>query len=162
MRKPETAGAPWSRWFFFACILVFMAAVFFHAGDGNKPFAEVEKELRRALDAEGMTDGGPRGLKRYYSLNSEEYAGAMFLCAENSMSADEILLIKTKDPSQLEEIQTAISRRIGNRKADFGNYAPEETKLLEQAEIAVRGDYIFMAVSKQAGKYKEAFLESLF
>ena len=122
----------------------------------------MEKELRQTLDLETLTDCGSQDLKRYYSLNSEDYADTMLLTAEESMSAEEILLIKVKDQSQLEEIEAAVSKRLESRINDFGSYAPEQTALLEAAEVTMRGDYVFLAVSEHAEEYREAFLKSLF
>ena len=151
-----------SKYVLLVCIILFVAIIFLNAGDSNKTFEIVEKELRQTLDLGTLTDCGSQELKRYYSLNSEDYAGIMLFMAEESMSADEILLIKVKEQSQLEEIEAAVDKRLESRINDFGSYAPEQTALLEAAEITMRGDYIFLAVSEHAEKYKEAFLKSLF
>ena len=151
-----------SKYVLLVCIVLFVAIIFHNTEDSGKSFEMVEKELRQTLDLETLTDCSSQELKRYYSLNSEDYTATMLLTAEESMSAEEILLIKVKDQSQLEEIETAVYKRIESRINDFGTYAPEQTALLEAAEVTMRGDYVFLAVSEHAEEYKEAFIKSLF
>ena len=151
-----------SKYMLLVCIVLFVAIIFHNTEDSGKSFEMVEKELRRALDSESLEDCGSQELKRYYSLNSEDYADTLLLPDEESMSAEEILLIKVKDQSQLEEIEMAVSKRLEIRINDFGSYAPEQTALLEAAEVTMRGDYVFLAVSEHSEEYKEAFLKSLF
>ena len=151
-----------SKYVLLVCIIMFVSIIFLNSGDSNKSFEIVEKELRRALDSESLEDRGSQELKRYYSLNSEDYADTLLLTDEESMSAEEILLIKVKDQSQLEEIEAAVYKRLESRINDFGSYAPEQTALLEAAEVTIRGDYVFLAVSEHAEEYKEAFIKSLF
>ena len=151
-----------SKYALLVCIILFVATIFLNAGDSNKSFKIVEKELRQTMDLETLTDCSSQELKRYYSLNSKDYADTMLLTAKESMSADEILLIKVKDQSQLEEIEAAVYKRLESRINDFGSYAPEQTALLEAAEVTMRGDYVFLAVSEHAEEYREVFIKSLF
>ena len=162
MKKSVKIGVSLSKYVLLACIILFVVIIFHNTEDSRKSFETVEKELRRTLDSEFLEDCGSQELKRYYSLNSENYAGIMLLTAEESMSAEEILLIKVKEQSQLEEIEAAVYKRLESRINDFGSYAPEQTALLEAAEVTMRGDYFFLAVSEYAEEYKEAFIKSLF
>ena len=50
-----------------------------------------------------------RGLKRYYGFKWSQYDGVMMYVSASSMSAEEILLIKVKDDTQIQEVEEAIS-----------------------------------------------------
>ena len=52
--------------------------------------------------------------RRYYGLNSADYEGVMLYTAESSMSAQEILLVKTKTTEQAEEVKAAVEQRRAN------------------------------------------------
>ena len=89
-----------------------------------------------------MKKAGVQGLKRYYGLNSADYEGVMLYTAESSMSAQEILLVKTKTTEQAEEVKAAVEQRRANRRN-------------------VRGKFVFYAVSPKAETYKSVFSKSL-
>ena len=71
----------------------------------------------------------------------------MLYTAESSMSAQEILLVKTKTTEQAEEVKAAVEQRRANRRNDFDGYAPDQVQLLDEAQISVRGKFVFYAVS---------------
>jgi len=54
-----------------------------------------------------------------------------------------------------------VERRIEQRRNDFDGYAPEQVQLLENAQVLVRGRFVFMAVSPDAEQYRTAFVKSL-
>lgn len=85
----------------------------------------------------------------------------MLYTAESSMSAQEILLVKTKTTEQAEEVKAAVEQRRANRRNDFDGYAPDQVQLLDEAQISVRGKFVFYAVSPKAETYKSVFSKSL-
>lgn len=142
-------------------VLLYIILLFVFTGGSRKPFSEVSKSFEGSIHAENMKSVGAQGLKRYYGLNGADYDGVLFYVSEHSMSADEILLIKAKNEEQVQEIESAIDRHLQNRIEDFDGYAPDEAKLLKDAERSTRGTYIFLCVSKDAKAYKKAFVKSL-
>ncbi len=142
-------------------IAVYVAALMIFTSGSTKAFVEVEKSVEAVVDTDALQKADAQGLKRYYGLNSADYDGVMLYTSVSSMSAQEVLLIRTKTDDQVQAVKQAVEQRLENRKNDFAGYAPEQEKLLEQAQISVRGKYIFFASSPDAEKYKQAFSESL-
>ena len=138
-----------------------MALLLIFTSGSTKSFAAVEKKVEASLDTKAMKKAGVQGLKRYYGLNSADYEGVMLYTAESSMSAQEILLVKTKTTEQAEEVKAAVEQRRANRRNDFDGYAPKQVQLLDSAQLKVRGDYIFLAVAPKADEYRAAFSKSL-
>ena len=134
-----------------AVIVVYVALLLIFTSGSTKSFAAVEKKVEASLDTKAMKKAGVQGLKRYYGLNSADYEGVMLYTAESSMSAQEILLVKTKTTEQ----------RRANRRNDFDGYAPDQVQLLDEAQISVRGKFVFYAVSPKAETYKSVFSKSL-
>ena len=85
----------------------------------------------------------------------------MYYSSEFSISAEEVLLVRVADSSQVQEVTSAIEKRIDSRRNDFEGYAPEEVKLLDDAVQSVRGNYIFFASAPKAGEYLSVFSSSL-
>lgn len=144
-----------------AVIFIYIALLMVFTSGSNKPFKEVAVSVENALGQSDLQKMDGQALKRYYGLNSADYDGVLLYSAQSSMSAEEVLLIKVKDDSQVQEVTDAIDEYLRTQREDFEGYAPEEVKLLDDAQRSVRGDYIFLAVSGEAQRYKEAFDTSL-
>lgn len=149
------------KYFLILFIVLYIIFVYSYTSTKDVPFDKAEKALKNSINDENMLDVSSRGLKRYYGFNTAEYEGVMMYISNNGMSAEEILLIKVNDDTQINELEEAIRQRIKNRINDFKNYAPDQAELLKNAEIIIKGKYIFVAVSKNAGTYKKIFLQSL-
>ena len=144
-----------------AVILAYIAVLMAYASGSSRPFEEVEAALSSALDGSGLKKMDSQMLKRNFGLNSADYAGVMYYASESSMSAEEVLLIRVSGDSQVQEVADAVSEHISSRKNAFDGYAPEQVKLLEDAQQSVRGRYVFFAVSPDAEEYRAVFDGSL-
>ena len=145
----------------FLAILVYIIVLMIFTSGSTKTFSEISKAVENVLDTDNLTEQNSQALKRYYGLNSADYDGVLFYSSPSSMSAEEVLLIKVKDSSQLETVQSAIEQRLKNRKNDFDGYAPDQVQLLDSSQLKTRGNFIFFAVAPDADKYCSTFTKSL-
>ena len=113
------------------------------------------------MNSDELTKMDERMLKKNFGLNSADYQGVMYYASPSSVSAAEVLLIQVKNESQTDAVTDAIEKRKAQQMEDFEGYLPEEVKLLEDAQLSVRGKYIFYAVSSDASKYRNTFDKSL-
>lgn len=155
----STAGI--LKWGAAFMILVYVVLLLIYTSGSTKPFDEVAAVVEAQLDKENLVRQDARALKRYYGLNSADYEGVMYYSAEFSISALEVLLIEAKTDQQVQEVRDAVEERLENRKNTFEGYAPEQAQLIRQAQIQVRGRFIFLAVSPDAEDYVAAFAKSL-
>lgn len=142
-------------------IAVYVGFLLHYVGGSDQKFSKVRKEMEQVVDTKKLKDAGEQGLKRYYGLNGADYEGVLCYVATTSMSAQELLVIKVKEESQVQEVEAAIERRLADRKNDFAGYAPKQVELLDHAELSIRGTYIFLAVSPKASVYLDTFSKSL-
>lgn len=142
-------------------ILVYIVLLLIYTSGSTKPFDEVAAAVEEQLDKESLVRQDARALKRYYGLNSADYEGVMYYSAEFSISALEVLLVEVKTDQQVQEVRDAIEERLESRKNTFEGYAPEQAQLIGQAQIQVRGRFIFLAVSPDAENYVATFAKSL-
>lgn len=142
-------------------IIGFVVMLMLYMSGSNKPFEDVEASLEKKISQEGMSRQDDPVFKRNLGLNAADYSGVMYFSSGESMSAEEILLVKVKNDDQIQEVTHAIEERITSRKNDFEGYAPEQAKMLDDAVQNVRGRYIFYAVSPNAEKYLDVFRDSL-
>ena len=116
-------------------IILYLIMLMVYASGSKRAFSEVEKAVSSV--------------------------GVMYYASPSSVSAAEVLLIQVKNESQTDAVTDAIEKRKAQRMEDFDGYLPEEVKLLEDAQLSVRGKYIFYAVSSDASKYRNTFDKSL-
>lgn len=144
-----------------ALIIAYVVLLILYASGSTRPFGKVEKAVESSLDTKNLKKAGVQGLKRYYGLNNADYDGVLLYTAAGSISAEEVLLLQVKNDSQIKQVQKAIQKRIENRENDFEGYAPKQVQQLKQAQISVRGSFVFLAVGPKAAEYKTAFSKSL-
>lgn len=119
------------------------------------------KKLIKMTDAKKYEKGDDKSLKKYFGLNPDDYAEVCIYVPSSSMEASELLIIKVKDQSQVDTIETAIDSRIQKQSDGFKDYAPEQYGLLQNYEISTRGNYVFYVVGKDAYDMKKEFKKSI-
>ena len=142
-------------------IILYLIMLMVYASGSKRAFSEVEKAVSSVLNSDELTKMDERMLKKNFGLNSADYQGVMYYASPSSVSAAEVLLIQVKNESQTDAVTDSIEKRKAQRMEDFEGYLPEEVKLLEDAQLSVRGKYIFYAVSSDASKYRNTFDKSL-
>lgn len=158
-KGPGVAGI--MKYIVFVLIIAFVVVLMLYNSGSSKPYEEVRQSLEAALDKESLTEQDQTALRRNFNLNAADYAGVMYYSTGANISAEEVLLVKVKNDSQVQEVTAAVDQRIESRINDFEGYAPDEVKLLENARRSVRGTYIFFACSPKADEYLSAFNSSL-
>lgn len=142
-------------------IVVYIVLMMIYTSGSTKPFDEVASKVESALDKENLVKQDMQALKRYYGLNGADYKGVLYYSSENNLSAEEVLLIEVKNDKQAQQVRDAVEERLAARKKVFDGYAPKEVQLIEEAQLKVRGNYIFLAVAPKAQEYSSAFSGSL-
>lgn len=142
-------------------IIAYIVLLMLYTSGSTRPFSKIQGAVEKVLDTKNLMKADRQGLKRYYGLNSADYDGVMLYTSKASLSAEEVLLIKVKNDGQVNEVKESIKKRLKSRKNDFEGYAPKQAQMIDQAQLSIRGKYIFLAVSPKAQQYKEAFSKSL-
>ncbi|MGL4606302.1 MAG: DUF4358 domain-containing protein [Eubacteriaceae bacterium] len=125
------------------------------------PLETIDMKLQESGKVSNLKKGDSKTLKRFYSLNSQDFEAFLVYSPENYMDVSEILIIRAKDPTDLELIESAIDERNANQIHSFSGYGPEQVALLENYEIKILGNTIFYCVSPDALTLKEIFVESM-
>ncbi len=144
-----------------ALLIGYVVLVLLFTGGSSKPFEEVAGGVESDLASANLTKQSGQAFKRYYGLNGADYKGVMLYSSDASISVEEVLVVEAENEAQIPEIREAVERRIEKRKNDFEGYAIEQVQLLENAQVLVRGRFVFMAVSPDADRYRTAFVKSL-
>ena len=57
--------------------------------------------------------------KRLYGLNANDFADVRLYVGESNMDVEELLIVKLKDTSQSESIQSAVTARVEKQLKSF-------------------------------------------
>ena len=144
-------------------VLTLLVMSMFIVGCGYKDIS-VKKEGEKIIkmtDESKYQKGDDKSLKKYFGLNPDDYKEVSIYVPSSSMEASEMLIIKVKDQTQVDTIETAIDSRIQKQSDGFKDYAPEQYGLLQNYEISTRGNYVFYVVGKDAYDMKKEFKKSI-
>lgn len=123
--------------------------------------SEIAKQLEKGKNVSNLVQGDANSLKRYYSLNANDYDGFALWTSENSMDVDEMIVVKAKNDDQVEDLEESMESRIKTQKKNFEGYGAEQTALLGESIVVTRGKYVFFAVSKNAASWESIFLKTI-
>lgn len=120
------------------------------------PLEGVRAAVLESCDLTGLEEARDMRLKRAFALTPEDCAEYLYFAPANTMSVDEVLIVKTADPSQLPRIRTAIEARIDAEKTAFDGYGIEQVARLNEAKIVEDGPYIIYSCGPHADDFVSA------
>ena len=144
-----------------AMIVAYIVVLVINLGGSSKPFEVVAASVQAGIHTENLGRADDQRFRRNYGYNVADFDGVLLYASQFRLSAEEVLLIKVKSTSQVNEVRQVIEERLQSRRQDFDGYAPEQVQLIDQAQLVVRGNYIFLAVGQNADEYRKLFLNSL-
>ena len=144
-----------------AALIAYVALLISSEGDNTVDINTIEKNITKAVSVKEMKKGTAQDLKKYYGLNANDYDGTMLYIPDDVMSVNEILVVRVKDESQVESVETAVQDRLATQKKSFEGYGVEQTKLLRSAIEESKGYYVLLAVSEDADSIEAAFKRSI-
>ncbi len=122
----------------------------------NVPLSEVENSITSSCTLDQMEKAGDMRLKRAFSLNAADFPDYIYYTPDNTMSVNELLILKLSSQAQKEEVLSALESRLSSQKTAFNGYGVDQTELLSNARIETAGDYVFFAV----GNAQESWLNA--
>lgn len=127
----------------------------------NAQIDTVEKAVVSVSDFKDASPSENRMAKRFYGLNQRIMKGQFSMRLLTIWMQKELFLIKLTDVSQSDAVQDAIEERLDTQKKSFEGYGAEQTKLLNDHVLEVKGNYILYYVGGNTSKVRQAFLDSL-
>ena len=149
------------RYVLLLILAVYITLLFLAKGGRSATFEQVSDAVKKAADFSKMELVDSRRFRQFYGLNENEFEGVMCYYTNQTMEVEEVLLIKAKTAGDAQKAKEAAEARVQTQIKNFEGYGAAQVKLLKNAVVKVRGDYMFMAVSPDAEKLEKAFKKSL-
>ncbi|WP_160673256.1 DUF4358 domain-containing protein [Clostridium sp. C8-1-8] len=122
---------------------------------------DINKKIGNAVDLLTLKSEDATKLKKTYGIEENKLDGFEFYRADSNVKADEILIIKAKEKSDIQDFQDKINKRIEKQEVNFKDYLPEEYGLLKNSVVKVKGNIIIFVASKDADKIIQAFNDAV-
>ncbi len=142
-------------------LLVFVIMDLRGDATSNAKIDTVAQAVYKASGFEDVEQAPNRNVKRFYGLDPQDYKGVVLYAPKDNMDVNEILIVKLANTDQASSVEDAINERLKTQQKSFDGYGVEQTKLLKDHVLQVKGNYILYAVGENADKMQTAFLNSL-
>lgn len=145
------------------CTFVFFAALISGCSKSEKTIlktpevSQIEELVMKDMDTADMIKLDDKKLERVYGIKSDEIEGYFVYVSTSNIKADEVALFKAKDGNGTEAIKKKIADRMLQLGTSFKDYLPEQYALIEKYRLEVKGNYVFLVVSKSGEEIKAVF-----
>lgn len=150
-----------SKYLLLILLLVFIINLLRGDKLSDADISDVADAVTSSVDMTGISAGDNRAVKRLYGINANDYEQVALYTSESTMAVEEILIVKLKDTSQAESVESAVDARVDSQLQSFEGYGPEQCSLLDAHVLDVQGNYILFVVHGEAQAADKAFQNSL-
>lgn len=142
-------------------LIVYIVLIFERGNSRNVDISVISEAITDQCQLQGLDFGDAKTMKRYFGLDVSAYDGFVLYTSDNLMNVDELLVVKIRDSSQLDELEDAVNERLKNQIRNFHGYGTNQEELLQNAIMQERGRYFFYAVSSEAEQWENVFLSTI-
>ncbi len=114
---------------------------------------DVETLFLNEFCIDGMEKAGDMRMKRAFGLNPADYEEYLYYMPDNTMSVNELLIVKLRDESQADSVLAAINARLETQKKNFDGYGTNQTDLLNHARVLSEGRYVCLFISEDVDSW---------
>lgn len=126
--------------------------------DSDKAESTVSADTKvEETKKEEQNDG--KILKKLYSIDKLNLDDFLLYAPTSNMQASEILILKVK-PGYMGSIKTNVQKRVDAQTNSFKNYDKEQYNIIKEYELKVKGDYLFLIITKENSKIEDAISRS--
>ena len=149
------------KWAAFAGICVLLASQLHVKKSSTTTFDTMMNIAKQAADLSNTDQGDSQMVRRLYGLMPSDYDGVLLYCPKTNMGAEELFLVRLKEPAQEGEVMSAINRRLETQLASFNGYGVDQTEMLEDSVTLSEGGYCLFYSGNDPQKVRNAVRNAL-
>ncbi len=146
-------------------ILTLTMILAFTACGGNAKEAQSVSEIMTSIKSEiefpEMAEIDKASLNGYFEIKTEDIEDMAYIIAGGGATADEVLILKMKDSTNINDIKTKVEARKKMQTELFESYSPEEMPKLKSSIVEAKGNYVFFAITNDNTKAKKIFNDAV-
>jgi len=94
-------------------------------------------------------------ISNYYDIDVTALEEYVFSMSEDATSAETIIIMKAKSAETVEELKSCLQVVVDEKKNEMENYLPEQFAIVEKSAVQVKGQYVWLVISENAGTITE-------
>lgn len=139
-------------------LILFLVVIYGRDGAADVDLGELRGTIKESCDMGDLKSTKDRDLMQFMGLNAENYEDSYFyLKSREALAVEELLVIKTHNVNKLDAAKDACEGRIDSQINTYKGYGVEQVRMLEQATLFTKGDYLFYSVGDNSREYEEVF-----
>lgn len=143
---------------------VFSAALILLCSCGGSSDVKTADLLAAAVDSgasfEELVEYSTDDLTTYYGIEKDMFEECAVKVAGNAAYADEVVIVKASSSDNAKEIEKKLDAHVEDRKNILQSYAPAEYDKLNNSDVKVNGNIVYLVVCGDEKAQKA--LEKLF
>lgn len=100
-------------------------------------------------------------IKKEFGFTHNDFDYVTYYASDSVMEVREILVIKLRDKSQLDSVESAVKKRVEDKAKLFKGYAPEQSAMLDKYIFEYKKGFVLYAVSDNPDQLISAFKKAL-
>ena len=129
------------RYIIYIIIIVVLLVVPFREDNYNLNMDELRSSLKTQVNDEYVVAGDKSDLRKFYHLSFDDLDDFILYVPATSMRVNEVAIIKAKKGKEDVLLQEVVNRRDFQKNV-FEGYGAKQCKLLDNAVLEQRGQYI--------------------
>lgn len=142
-------------------LILYIVWIFRMGSSKDVDMSVIADAITAQCELKELSAGDANALKQYFSRDASAYEGYLFYTSEAVMNVDQLLIVKTTDSKQLEELEDSVNAHLEKQLRNFHGYGTDQEELLQNAVVLERGDYFFYGVSDQVQQWEDVFLSCI-
>lgn len=138
-------------------LFLFLRGIYASGSARDVDMADIRSAMLQNTDMGKMKECNDRKLMQFMGINYENYDSYLYYKSKESLGVDEVLVVKVRSAADLDGLKDAAENRVQSQEKAFDGYGTNQMKLLDNAVIATKGNYLFYCVAENPGKYEEVF-----
>ena len=138
-----------------AIIIALFIGLYPMLGVKTADMAKIKSDLEKTINLDCVNVGDEKTLKNLYYINKNDIEDFISYAPKSNMEVEEILVLKTKEGTDISEIKSKINKRLEKQGESFKNYRPEKYNIIENAVLEEEGQYLIFIVSENASAIKK-------
>lgn len=127
----------------------------------TKTVEEVAGQVTGLFENDRSEKSPERMFRKHYGLNAQDYDGVELYSPISNMDAEELLIVKLRDPEQMQELRDAAEVRLQSQTNIYEGYAPAQYELCCNAVFCEEGNFFLFVIHENADQIEAAFKGAL-
>lgn len=124
--------------------------------------AEIYQEIEQTVALKSPQCMDEDFILNYYGIDTAVLEEYVFSMSEDAAQAETIILMKVKNPEDLETFADCLQAIVEDKKDEMENYIPEQFAIVEKSKVQTRDNYIWLVISDNADEIIDLIESGLF